>query len=417
MEEQGFNIWNGWGDDTLDGCAEGNWEAGSHASNKAQMNAHTELVTVHQVAFASAADFPPGFPHPPPGLGLHPQPPPGLGGYRKQGPLSALPHSPPELGDHLEHESLPALPHAPPALENHPQQEPLPALPHPPPGLGHLPQQDTLPALLHPSPGLGDLPQQEPLPALHHSPPRLGHLPQQEAVPALPHQPPRLVGPQQQQQQQPAAVGQPQADPAADGQPVQQAGQEKRPEVDGDYFYRHKVRFTRLQQLRIHNNSTYDWVNGVEDDEQERLHEEREATLRRQDRESWNKRGVWDHSGFVERIRDAWGDGAPAIPGLEAATVSLSAAHAGAALAPDDPAADGVTGSAVEASAAARQRGRSRQTHRYGCRQGNSSWAGTANPSRLPNGPCLLPGHAQQGVQHPLVCAWACFLLICRHLQ
>ena len=137
MEEQGSNMRDGWAVDTLDGCAMGNWEAGPYASNKAGMDAHADLVTVHHVASAVEADFPPGFPKPALGLKLGPcqQWPPGghlevtwrsLGGHGKQGPLSALPHPPPGLKDQPQQEALPALPHLPPALVE-PQQQPAAA--------------------------------------------------------------------------------------------------------------------------------------------------------------------------------------------------------------------------------------------------------------------------------------------------
>ena len=188
MQEQGFKTWVGWGVDALGGCAVDNREDRSYVSDKAEMDADIDLVTAHQATAALPADFPPGFPQPSSGLAELPQ----------QQPISAPPQLPTGLGNHPEQKPISAFPHPPPGLAEPTQQQPILALPHLPPGLVHPPQQ-------------------EPLPALSYAQP-----------------------------QQAAAAGQPQ--PAADGQPVVQAQQRrKEDEVDGDYFYRNRLAFSRYQ--------------------------------------------------------------------------------------------------------------------------------------------------------------------------
>ena len=95
----------------------------------------------------------------------------------------------------------------------------------------------------------------------------------------------------------------------------------------------------------------------------------------------------------ADQLEDGWGVDAPATPGPETAPPTLPAELP---LLPDDTAADQVTGSDGEVSAAARPRDRPRQYFREARRQWNSSWPGTATPSQPRTSTHLLRGHAQQ---------------------
>ena len=118
----------------------------------------------------------------------------------------------------------------------------------------------------------------------------------------------------------------------------------------------------------------------------------------------------------ADQLGDAGGVVAPAIPSPEASPSIMSAAHAGAALLPDDIAVDQVTGSDAEASAAVGRRGRPRKGTRS--RRGNSSRAGTGTRPQPKNSTHLLPGHAQQGVQHSFAYPFGrVSLRICGHLH
>ena len=410
MPEQGFKTWHGWGFDPLNGRALGNVKAGWHTSDKAEIDAHTGMVTLRQAASALAADFPPGFPQQSSGQ-VEPQ----------QQPISALPHPPPGLGDHYEQERPPALPHLPPELVDPPQQE---ALPHLPPGLVAAPLQQQQPAAAgQPHADLhtrrrerkdeidGDFFYRNKLAFPRYTQLRLhsnatfdwvggGGDEEQERL----------------QEERQARWRQRQADRFWKKQDVwDHSGFEEvmsywgglAPAIPGPEV---APVSPSSQHSALPDDAWGDHAPAIPAPVAAPASPSLQHSLLLHD--AWG-----DHAPAIlapvaaasaehaDQLGDAWGVDAPAIPGPEASLPTLSAAHAGAALLPDDIAADQVTDLNAKVIAAANRRGRPRQCARS--RRGNSSQAGTATPSQSRNSTPLLSGHAQQGVQHPLEYAWA----------
>ena len=444
MQEQGFKTWVGWGVDTLHGCVVENREDRSYVSGKAEMNADIDLVTVHQAASALAAAFPPGFPQPSSGLVELPQQP----------PISALPQLSHGLGSHPEQEPISAFPHPPPGLAEPTQQQPILPPPH---QLVHPPQQEALPALSYAQ-------QQQPAAARQPQPdPAADGQPvvqarqrrKKDEVDGDYFYCNRLAFPRYQQLRLHSNATFDWVGGGGDEEQerLQEETEARRRQQQADRFWKKRDIWDHSGFIEIAN----DWgdhapaIPGPEATPTSPS-SQHSALLG----DTWGSPGpallgpeaapvspspqpavllndAWGNGApaipapvaaaavaasaeHADQLGDAWGWGAPAIPSPEASPSTMPAAHAGAALLPDDTAADQATGSDAGARAAVGRRGRPRKCTRS--RQGNSSRAITGTRPPPQNSAHLLPGHAQQGVQHALEYPFGrVSLCICGHLH